>query len=85
MRFVRIMEVLDKNDKVVYPEILNIIFYCNINKMNDQFTKICEFLIDKLDNECENSVEKLMYLIGTGSTKKKSLNLISINPGQVLS
>ena len=75
MRFVRIMEVLDKNDKVVYPEILNIIFYCNINKMNDQFTKICEFLIDKLDNECENSVEKLMYLIGTGSTKKKSLNL----------
>ena len=75
MRFVRIMDVLDRNNKVIYPEILNIIFYCNVNKMNDQFTKICEFLIDKLNNECENNVEKLMYLIETGSTKKKSLNL----------
>ena len=75
MRFVRITEVLDKNNKVMYPEVLNIIFYCNVNKMNDQFTKICEFLISKLNNECENNVEKLMYLIETGSTKKKSLQL----------
>ena len=75
MRFVRIMDVLDRNNKVIYPEILNIIFYCNVNKMNDQFTKICEFLIDKLNDECENNVEKLMYLIESGSTKKKSLNL----------
>ena len=75
MRFVRIMEVLDKSDKVMYPEILNIIFYCNINKMNDQFTKICEFLIEKLDNECENNVKKLMHLIETGSVKNKSLNI----------
>ena len=74
MRFIRIMEVLDKNNKVMYPEVLNIIYYCNINKMNDPFTKICEFLIEKLNKECENNIEKLMYLIETGSTKKKSLD-----------
>ena len=75
MRFVRIMEVLDRNNKVIYPEILNLIFYCNFNKMNDQFTKICEFLLEKLNGECDNNVEKLMYLIESGSTKKNSLNL----------
>ena len=75
MRFIRIMEKLDKNNRVIYPEILNIIFYCNINKMNDHFTKICEFLVEKLNEECENNVEKLMYLIESGSTKKKSLKL----------
>ena len=75
MRFVRIMEVLDKNNKVIYPEILNIIYYCNINKMNDHFTKICEFLLEKLNGECENNVERLMYLIETGQVKKTiSLN-----------
>ena len=75
MRFIRIIEVVDKNNKVIYPELLNIIFYCNVNKMNDQFTKICEFLIEKLNNECDNNIEKLMYLIESGSPKKKSLNL----------
>jgi len=53
MRFIRIMDVLDKNNKVMYPEILNIIFYGNANKMSDHFTKICEFLLEKLNNECE--------------------------------
>ena len=43
--------------------------------MKDQLTKICEFLIEKLDNECENNVKKLMYLIETGSVKNKSLNI----------
>ena len=75
MRFIRIIEVVDRNNRVIYPELLNIIFYCNVNKKNDQFTKICEFLIEKLNNECDNNIEKLMYLIETGSPKKKSLNL----------
>ena len=75
MRFIRIMDVLDKNNKVMYPEILNIIFYGNANKMSDHFTKICEFLLEKLNNECENNVEKLMYLIESGQIKKTlSLN-----------
>ena len=75
MRFVRIMEVIDKDNKVMYPELLNSIFYCNVNKMNDHFTKICEFLLKKLKEECDNDVEKLMYLIETGMYKKtKSLN-----------
>ena len=63
MRFVRIMELLDKNNKIKYPELLNIVFYANINKQNDQFTKICEFLLDKLRNECQNDIQRLMYLI----------------------
>ena len=63
MRFVRIMNLLDKNNKIIYPELLNIIFYENINKKNDQFTIICEFLLEKLKQECQNDVERLMYLI----------------------
>jgi len=75
MRFVRIMEVIDKDNKIIYPELLNSIFYCNVNKMNDHFTKICEFLLKKLKEECDNDIEKLMYLIETGLYKKtKSLN-----------
>ena len=75
MRFVRVMDLLDKNNKVIYPEVLNLAFYCNVNKMNDQFTKISEFLIQKLNDECDNDVDKLMYLIETGSPKKtNSLN-----------
>ena len=31
MRFVRVMDLLDKNNKVIYPEVLNLVFYCNIN------------------------------------------------------
>ena len=74
MRFVRIMEVIDKDNKIIYPELLNFIFYYNVNKMNDHFTKICEFLLKKLREECDNDVEKLMYLIETGLYKKaKSL------------
>jgi hypothetical protein len=43
--------------------------------MNDQFTKLSEFLIEKINNECDNDVEKLMYLIETGVAKKtNSLN-----------
>ena len=63
MRFLRIMELVDKNNRVIYPELLNVIFYANINKKNDQFTIICEFLLEKLRKECENDIEKLMYLI----------------------
>ena len=86
MMFIRIKELLDKNNKVIYPEVLNVIFYCNVNKMNDQFTKISEFLLEKLKNECDNDVEKLMYLIETGSPKKtnslnkhKPLNIKQLN------
>ena len=62
MRFIRIMELFDKNNRVIYPELLNLIFYANINKKKDQFTKICELLLEKLE-ECQNDIQKLMYLI----------------------
>ena len=63
MRFIRIMDLLDKNNKVIYPELLNIIFYGNPKKQNDKFTKISEFLLEKLNNECQNDINRLMYLI----------------------
>ena len=72
MKFIRIKELLDKNNKVIYPEVLNVIFYYNVNKMNDQFTKLSEFLIEKLKSECDNDVEKLMYLIEESIPKKVS-------------
>ena len=63
MRFIRIMDLLDKNNKVIYPELLNIIFYGNPKKQNDKFTKISEFLLEKLNNECQNDINRLMYLL----------------------
>ena len=70
MRFIRIMELLDKNNKVIYPELLNIIFYANVNKKKDQFTIICEFLLDKLKKECKNDIQILMYLIEDDPKKR---------------
>ena len=70
MRFIRIMELLDKNNKVIYQELLNIIFYANINKKNGKFTIICEFLLEKLKNECQNDVQKLMYLFEDNPKRK---------------
>ena len=70
MRFIRIMELLDKNNKVIYPELLNIIFYANVNKKKDQFTIICEFLLEKLKKECKNDIQILMYLIEDDPKKR---------------
>ena len=63
MRFVRIMELVDKNNKIKYPELLNTIFYTNFNKKNDHFTIICEFLLEKLNTICNKDIQRLMYLI----------------------
>ena len=75
MRFIRIMDLSDSNNKVIYPELLNIVFYANINKKNDQFTIISEFLLEKLRNECQNDIERLMFLIENNPKMKiSSLN-----------
>ena len=75
MRFIRIMDLLDSNNKVIYPELLNTIFYANINKKNDQFTILSEFLLEKLKNECQNDIQRLMFLIENNpKVKISSLN-----------
>ena len=75
MRFIRIMDLLDlSTNKVIYPELLNLIFYSNEKKKNDNFTKVCEYLLDKLKNECDNDIEKLMCLIEDGKIKKTRLD-----------
>ena len=76
MRFMRISNLFDKTGHILYPELLNIIYYFNKSKLNDPFTLLCQTLVEKLEQRCNNDVEVLMYLIDTGIAKKKiSLNV----------
>ena len=70
MKFLRITNMFDKCGEVTYPEMLNLIFFYNKEKLSDNFTKLCQVLSNLLIHECKNDVESLMYLIEKGSTKK---------------
>ena len=76
MKFVRISDACDNIDNVIYPKILNIIYFYTEEKLNDGFTHLCEILSQVLLNKCENDIEKFMYLIDIGVPKKSnSLNV----------
>ena len=77
MRFLRITNMFNKQGEVKYPELLNLIFFYNNDKLSDKFMKLCHILSNHLKNECKNDVESLMYLIEKGTTKKA--NLIEIH------
>ena len=79
MRFMRIKNLFDKEGKIIYPELLNIIYYFNKSKLSDPFTLLCQTLIEILDQKCNNDIEVLMYLIETGIPKKK-FSLITHKP-----
>ena len=70
MRFLRITNMFDKYGDVKYPDMLNLIFFYNKEKLSDTFTKLCQVLSNLLVKECKNDVESLMYLIEKGNTKK---------------
>ena len=70
--FLRVTNMLDKAGNVTYTQLLNLIYYYNKEKLSDPFTKLCQVLSNILKKECDEDVEKLMYLIDTGFTKKKS-------------
>ena len=70
MRFIRITDMFDKYGNVKYPDVLNLIFFYNKDKLSDQFSRLCLLLSNILKNECDNDVERLMYLISKGTTKK---------------
>ena len=72
MRFVRITDMFDKYGNIRYPEVLNLIFFYNKERLSDPFSKLCQLLSNILINECGNDVERLMYLISKGNTKKGS-------------
>ena len=76
MRFLRITNMFDKAGDVKYPDMLNLIFFYNKEKLSDSFTKLCQVLSNLLINECKNDVESLMYLIEKGSTKKTNSLII---------
>lgn len=71
MRFLRITNMFNNCGEVKYPELLNLIFFYNNDKLNDKYMKLCHVLSNLLSNECKNDVESLMYLIEKGSTKKQ--------------
>ena len=76
MRFLRVTNMFDSNGKVIYPEVLNLIYYFNKSKLSDPFTRLCQTLIVKIKEECNNDIENLMYLIDIGVAKKQtSLNV----------
>ena len=77
MRFLRITNMFNNSGEVKYPEVLNLIFFYNKEKFNDKFIKLCQVLANFLANECKNDVERLMYLIEKGTTKKA--NIIGIH------
>ena len=70
MRFVRITDMFDKAGNIIYPEVLNLIFFYNKEKLSDSFTKLCLLLSNIIKNECKDDVESLMYLITEGNIKK---------------
>ena len=76
MKFLRITNMFDKFGDVKYPEMLNLIFFYNKEKLSDNFTKLCQILSNLLINECKKDVESLMYLIEKGSTKKTNSLII---------
>ena len=76
MKFLRITNMFDKFGDVKYPEMLNLIFFYNKEKLSDNFTKLCQVLSNLLINECKKDVESLMYLIEKGSTKKTNSLII---------
>ena len=71
--FLRVTNMFDKAGNVLYTKLLNYIYYFGSEKLNDPFTKMCEILCTFLTKECDEDIEKLMYLIDTGLTQKKNI------------
>ena len=74
--FLRVTNMFDKDGNITYTELLNLIYYFNKEKLSDPFTKLCQVLSNILRKECDEDVEKLMYLIDTGVAKKKTSLII---------
>ena len=72
MRFIRINDMFDKYGNIKYPDVLNLIFFYNTEKLSDPFANLCLILSNILKKECDNDVERLLYLISKGTTKKAS-------------
>ena len=70
--FLRVKNMYDKQGNITYTELLNLIYYYNKEKLSDPFTKLCEILSNVLKKECDEDIEKLMYLIESGVAKKKT-------------
>ena len=70
MRFIRVTDMYDKRGNIKYPEVLDLIFFYNKEKLSDKFSNLCLVLSNIVKTECNNDVERLLYLISSGTTKK---------------
>ena len=70
MRFIRVTDMFDKFGNIKYPEVLDLIFFYNKDKLSDQFSHLLLLLSNIIKNECDNDIERLLYLISKGTTKK---------------
>ena len=80
MRFVRVTNMLDSKGNIIYPELLNLIYYFNKEKLNDPFIKLCQILSNILQHDCKNQIEKLMVFIQTNGQSIQASNLIRPKP-----
>ena len=78
MRFIRVNDMFNKKGNIKYPEVLDFIFFYNKEKLSDKFLNLCLVLSNILKNECNNDIERLLYLISSGSTKKRPVTLEEI-------
>ena len=76
MRFIRVTDMFDKFGNIKYPDVLDLIFFYNKDKLSDEFSHLCLLLSNILKNECDNDVERLLYLIAKGTTKKATSLLV---------
>ena len=85
MRFIRVTNMFDQFGNIKYPDVLNLIFFYNKEKLSDQFSLLCQILSNILQKECNNDIQCLMYLISTGSPKKVTSLTIHkpLNLGQI--
>ena len=74
--FLRVTNMFDKAGNVTYTKLLNYIYYFYGEKLNDPFTKMCEILCNALKKECNEDIEKLMYLIDCGKAIRKTSLII---------
>ena len=85
--FLRVTNMFDKSGNVLYTKLLNYIYYFCEEKLNDPFTRMCEILSNHLIKDCDEDIEKLMYLIDTGIAQKRTSLIIHqpLSIGQIKS
>ncbi|MCQ2816250.1 MAG: HU domain-containing protein [archaeon] len=60
MKFIRITNKFDKNNYVMYPEMLDMVYY---HEGEDNFTHLCKLLSDEINTNCNGNIERFYIKI----------------------